>query len=93
MSEEEEGGGPAPLTYVCDGLRHLVCLPYSEENLHRMARELGIGRHWYHPAHGRAHYDIPVRRRAEIESKCTRVTGREVLAIISGKCAPTRGGP
>lgn len=31
--------------YVTDGKRHLVCIPYSVENLHQMAADLGIGRH------------------------------------------------
>ena len=34
--------------YVTDGKRHLVCIPYSTENLHAMATDLGIGRHWFH---------------------------------------------
>lgn len=73
-----------PLTYVCDGLRHLVCVPYSVENLHRMARELGLGRHWFHSSLRHPHYDIPVRRRVEIEKKCRRVRGRDILLIMAG---------
>ena len=71
------------LEYVCDDARHLVCTPYSVENLHRMAGELGIGRHWFHA--GRlAHYDIPKRRVQEIATKCRIVTSHELLAVIKG---------
>ena len=38
---------PVPLTYYCDSMRHLVCVPYSTANLHRMAEELGIKRCWF----------------------------------------------
>lgn len=72
------------LQYFCDEGRHLVCVPYSVENLHRMADELGIKRCWFHNG-SYAHYDIPKRRRAEIESKCTVVSGREILAICRGE--------
>lgn len=66
------------LEYVCDDHRHLVCLPYSKENLHEMARRLNIKRCWFH----RDHYDIPVRRRAEIEAQCQRVSARRIVEII-----------
>ena len=64
--------GP-PLRYFCDNARHLVCVPYSVENLHRMARDLGIARAWFdaNPAH--PHYDIPKRRIAEVTGRCTLV--------------------
>lgn len=38
---------PGPLTYYCDSMRHLVCVPYTVGNLHRMAQELGIKRCWF----------------------------------------------
>jgi len=28
------------LKYYCDKQRHLVCVPYSKENLHQMAGDL-----------------------------------------------------
>jgi hypothetical protein len=68
----------------CDNARHLVCVPYSVENLHAMAAELGIGRHWFHSSSRYPHYDIPKRRIAEITAKCTLVSGREILAICKG---------
>lgn len=66
------------LKYYCDNARHLVCLPYSVENLHRMAEDLGIKRCWFH----RDHYDIPKRRIAEITAKCEVVSGRRILEIV-----------
>ena len=73
------------LTFFCDDARHLVCTPYSVENLHCMARALNIRPCWFHrPAGGYAHYDIPKRRIAEVQSKCRVVGSRTVLAIVKG---------
>lgn len=66
------------LTFVCDPRRHLVCLPYSRANLHEMARQLVIKRHFFH----RDHYDIPKRREREVMAKCLIVRPRDVLRII-----------
>lgn len=76
----------APLEFICDAHRHLVCVPYSVPNLHRMARELGIKRCWFHRGgSGRfPHYDIPATRVSEIRARCRVVSGRELLAIIKG---------
>ena len=72
------------LTFYCDRSRHLVCLPYSTANLHRMADELGIKRCWFHP--GRLpHYDIPKRRIEEITNQCTVVSSEEIIRIIRGQ--------
>ena len=66
------------LKYYCDEKRHLVCKPYSKENLHRMAQELSIKKCWFH----KDHYDIPKRRILEIKEKCQIVSSREILSII-----------
>ena len=66
------------MTFVCDNARHLVCVPYSVENLHEMARQLGIKRCWFH----RDHYDIPLRRIAEITAKCQVVDSKQIVRII-----------
>ncbi len=66
------------LTYVCDSARHLICVPYSIQNLHIMAKELNIQRHWFH----RDHYDIPKRRVEEIMGKCQVVSSKEIILII-----------
>lgn len=69
------------MRFLCDELRHLVCISYSIENLHRMAEELGIKRCWFH-AGNHPHYDIPKRRVAEIRARCEVVSPRETLRII-----------
>lgn len=56
---------PDRLHYFADDKRHLICVPYSVPNLHRMAEDLGIKRCWFHS--GRfPHYDIPKLRIQEI---------------------------
>lgn len=69
------------MQYITDGYRHLICLPYSTENLHVMAKNLNIKRCWFH----RDHYDIPKKRIAEIEAHCTIVDSKTLLKIIRGK--------
>lgn len=76
---------PSELRYFCDGWRHLVCLPYNEENLHRMAEDLGIKECWFHSRASYMHYDIPKRRIVEITAKCELVSGREILRIVKGE--------
>jgi FMN phosphatase YigB (HAD superfamily) len=66
------------MEYICDNYRHLVCLPYSIENLHKMAEALGIKRCWYE----KGHYDIPKRRLAEIKNQCKIVSSKEIVRII-----------
>lgn len=72
------------LRYVCDDHRHLICLPYSVENLHRMADDLGIKRCWFHSGSRFPHYDIPVRRIDDIRAQCRVVSSRELLSLIKG---------
>ena len=66
-------------------MRHLVCVPYSVENLHAMADDLGIKRCWYHSGASHAHYDVPKRRMATIGLRASLVTPREILAICKGE--------
>lgn len=84
MSKVDDAIERAKLRFFCDKGRHLVCLPYTVANLHRMAKELDIKPCWFH-AGSRAHYDIPKRRIAEITAKCELVDGREILAIVRGR--------
>ena len=65
------------ITYICDKRRHLVCLPYSINNLHKMAKDLGIKRCWFH----KDHYDIPKTRVIEITSMCQVVSSKEIVRI------------
>ena len=69
------------MRYYCDNARHLVCVPYSLDNLHKMAEELGIKRCWFH----KNHYDIPKLRIAEITAKCQVVSSKEIIFIIRGQ--------
>lgn len=66
------------LKYYCDDARHLVCVPYSKENLHKMADDLGIKRCWFH----KDHYDIPKLRMKEIMDKCEVVSSKRIVEII-----------
>lgn len=66
------------LEFLTDGARHLICIPYSIENLHAMAQQLGVKRCWFH----KDHYDIPKRRIAEIEARCRIVTSRDIVKTI-----------
>lgn len=69
------------LLFCCDKQRHLICVPYSVANLHEMAKQLGIKRHWFHK--GRfPHYDIPKKRLGEISSKCIVISSKELLELI-----------
>jgi len=68
------------MEYICDKKRHLVCLPYSIENLHKMAVNLNINICWFH----KNHYDIPKKRIQEIENKCRIVSSKEIVKIIKG---------
>jgi hypothetical protein len=67
------------LVYVCDNARHLVCEPYSIDNLHIMAAALNINRCWFH----KNHYDIPKQRIAEITAKCKLVSSKDIVNIIN----------
>lgn len=76
------------LRYFCDDARHLICVPYTVENLHLMAEDLGILRAWFHGGASYPHYDIPKRRIKEITSSCTVVTTRVILEIVKGSFNP-----
>lgn len=69
------------MKYLTDNNRHLICIPYSIENLHLMAKELNINKCWFH----KNHYDIPKRRIEEITKKCIIVSSKEIINIINGK--------
>jgi len=69
------------MTYFCDNKRHIVCEPYSIENLHEMAKDLNISRDWFH----KNHYDMPKKRIQEITEKCILVNSRTIVKIIKGE--------
>lgn len=68
------------MKFYCDNNRHLVCEPYSLENLHTMAEQLNIKRCWFH----KDHYDIPKSRIEEIKARCTVVSSKDIVRIING---------
>lgn len=68
------------MKYVTDRKRHLICVPYSIENLHKMAENLNIKRCWFH----KDHYDIPIKRQKEIEDLCEIVSPKDIVRIIKG---------
>ena len=68
------------LEYYCDDKRHLICKPYSIENLHKMAKELNIKKCWFH----KNHYDIPKNRIKEITNKCILISSKEIVNIKNG---------
>ena len=72
------------LTYYCDSDRHLVCKPYSVENLHKMAEKLNIKKCWFHKDNN-CHYDIPKERVDEIKDKCIVISSREIIHICKNK--------
>lgn len=71
---------PTLMRYYCDKARHLVCIPYSTSNLHKMASNLGIKRCWFH----KNHYDIPKTRVREITNYCQVVDSKTIVKIIHG---------
>lgn len=68
------------MIFLCDAQRHLICDPYSIENLHRMAAKLGIAACWFHIDH----YDIPKKRYDEISKRCIIVRPRQICRIARG---------
>lgn len=69
------------VTYYCDSMRHLVCLPYSVENLHKMAEDLGIKKCWFHSGRHK-HYDIPLKKIEHVLGRAEVVSPRRILEII-----------
>ena len=70
--------------------RHLVCVPYTVENLHEMAKKLDIKRCWFHNANW-PHYDCPKRRVTQIaDEDVIPVTPKQLLTIIKKELARQR---
>jgi hypothetical protein len=61
-------------------------MPYSIENLHIMAKELGINNSWFHGGN-HPHYDIPKTRVTEIMGRCIVVSSKDIVRIIKGDYA------
>jgi hypothetical protein len=69
------------MIYLCDKMRHLICIPYSVDNLHKMAIELEIKPHWFHGGKY-PHYDIPKKQVDRISKIAQMVSPREILLTI-----------
>lgn len=69
------------MKFYSDNKRHLICEPYSVENLHLMAQNLGIKRCWFH-SKPYPHYDIPKRRIKEIAEKTELISQKDLLIKI-----------
>ena len=67
------------MKYFCDNKRHLICIPYSIENLHIMANDLQLKKCWFH----KNHYDIPKKRIIEIQNKCKIISSKDIVKIIN----------
>lgn len=76
------------ITPYCDGSRHIIAYPYTRENLHRVARELGLRRHWFHASDDHPHYDMPLSRVEELTRRCVKVPARDLLRIVRGLPPP-----
>ena len=70
------------MVYYCDNKRHLICTPYTVENLHKMANDLNIKYCWFHAHDKFPHYDIPKKRVNGIMEKCNLVSTKELLNLI-----------
>jgi hypothetical protein len=79
------------LIYYSDDMRHLICIPYSIANLHRMADDLSIKRCWFHRHPLYPHYDLPKRRIAEIQAKTKVIPARMLLEMIKVELAEKGG--
>ena len=78
------------LEYYCDTGRHVVCIPYSIPNLHRMAIDLGLKKSWFHRKRKFHHYDMPVRMEKEIMARCNLVSGQDIVRICKGEPIKTQ---
>jgi hypothetical protein len=72
------------MIYVSDNQRHLVCYPFSENELHKMAHMFYIDAGWLHTKH-LLHYDIPKHKSWEISEKTLIVSPKTIVRIIKGE--------
>lgn len=73
------------LEYYCDNQGHLVCLPYTIDNLHQMANELGLDQSHFksHPKH--AHYLISDNQKDTIMPQCHLVSSKHIIYIVRSR--------
>lgn len=70
------------LQLICDTKRHLICTPYSIQNLHMMADFLNIKRCWFHNGK-HPHYDIPKKRMRDVMAQCEILSTKDLIHIIN----------
>ena len=66
------------LLFLTDGRKNLICVPYSVENLHSMAHDLGIPTRYF----DRDKYKIPDVIRDDVEEKCEMVSSQTIFRTI-----------
>lgn len=71
------------LRYLCDENRHLICLPFSLENMKEMLFQLELKRKGLSKTPGKRFYRIPHERLLEIMAQCELVPAWEILEIIT----------
>jgi len=69
------------MIYLYDKERHLICHPYSIQNLHIMARKIGIKKCWFHSGKY-PHYDIPLYKLDEVKRLGVEASKRDILNVI-----------
>ncbi len=80
------------LLYFCGEKGHLICVPYSVENLRQMAEELSLHKDWFR--NGRIpHYVIPEQMVEEIQEQCIVVPTREIVKMTRGPGRPKKQTP
>lgn len=71
------------LRYLCDENRHLICLPFSLENMKEMLFQLELKRKGLSKIPCKRFYRIPFDRLEEIMAQCEVVAAWEILEIIT----------
>jgi hypothetical protein len=66
------------ISILYDDQRHIVCQPFSLDNLHKVAEYLEIKKHWFH-AKPYPHYDAPKKWKPPVV--CELVSPRRILEI------------
>jgi len=70
------------LKFYCDDKRHLICIPYTIDNLHAMADQLSIKRCWFHSSKY-PHYDVPKKMIDSIKAQVEVVSSKDLLRLIN----------
>ena len=69
------------LIYCLDDDLHLICMPYSDENIRMMAEHLKLVRNWL--VSGRhKYYEVPLHEAQRIASQTLRVSHGQLISVI-----------